>query len=61
MEKLHISVSPHIRSAITTQKIMLDVIIALLPAAIAGGIIFGLSALWVILTCIISSVALLLF
>lgn len=57
MEKLHISVSPHIRSAITTQKIMLDVIIALLPAAIAGCIIFGLSALWVILACVISSVA----
>ncbi len=57
MEKLHISVSPHIRSAITTQKIMLDVVIALLPAAIAGCIIFGLWALWVILTCIISSVA----
>ena len=54
--KLHISVSPHIRSAITTQKIMLDVIIALLPAAIAGCIIFGLSALWVILVCILSSV-----
>ena len=57
MEKVHISVSPHIRSAITTQKIMLDVIIALLPAAIAGCIIFGLSALWVILACVISSVA----
>lgn len=57
MEKLHISVSPHIRSAITTQKIMLDVVIALLPAAIAGCIIFGLSALWVILACVISSVA----
>ncbi len=56
MEKLHISVSPHIRSSITTQKIMLDVVISLIPAAIAGCIIFGLSALWVILTCILSSV-----
>ncbi len=54
--KLHISVSPHIRSAITTQKIMLDVIIALLPASIAGCILFGLSALWVILVCVLSSV-----
>lgn len=54
--KLHISVSPHIRSSNTTQKIMLDVLIALFPAAIAGCIIFGLSALWVILTCVASSV-----
>lgn len=54
--KLHISVSPHIRSAVTTQKIMLDVAISLLPAAIAGCIIFGLSALWVILVCVLSAV-----
>ena len=45
---LHISSSPHIRSSITTSKIMLDVIISLLPAAIAGVIIFGLRALAVI-------------
>ena len=57
MEKLHISVSPHVRSSITTQKIMLDVVIALIPAAIAGCIIFGLSALWIILACVLSSVA----
>ncbi len=56
MDKLHISVSPHIRSGNTTQKIMLDVVIALLPAAVAGCIIFGLSALWVILTCTASAV-----
>ncbi|MBE6777142.1 MAG: RnfABCDGE type electron transport complex subunit D [Ruminococcaceae bacterium] len=54
--KLHISVSPHIRSSNTTQKIMLDVAIALSPAAIAGCMIFGLSALWVILTCVASSI-----
>lgn len=54
--KLHISVSPHIRSSNTTQRIMLDVAIALLPTTIAACIIFGLSALWVILTCVISSV-----
>lgn len=54
--KLRISVSPHIHSNITTQKIMLDVIIALLPAAVAGCIIFGLSALWVLVVCIASCV-----
>ncbi len=57
MDKLHISVSPHIRSKISTQSIMLDVVISLLPATIAGCIIFGISALWVILACVISSVA----
>lgn len=54
--KLRISVSPHIRSSITTTKIMLDVIIALLPAAVAGVIIFGLSALAVLAVCIAASV-----
>ncbi len=53
---LRISVSPHIRSNITTKKIMLDVAISLLPASIAGVIIFGLSALWVILTCVAAAV-----
>ena len=41
----------------STADIMLDVLIALLPAAVAGVVIFGLSALWVILTCVISCVA----
>ncbi len=53
MEKmLHISVSPHIHGNKTTQNVMLDVIIALLPATIAGVILFGLNALFVILTCV---------
>lgn len=50
--KLHISVSPHIHSKRTTQKIMLDVLISLLPAAIAGVVIFGLDALLVIAVCV---------
>ena len=58
MEKLlHISVSPHIHGNKTTRGVMLDVIIALLPAAIAGVILFGLNALFVILTCVVSAVA----
>lgn len=56
MDKLHISVSPHIRSNNSTQRIMLDVIIALLPATVAGCIIFGISSLLVILSCVASSV-----
>ena len=52
-----LSTSPHIHNGMSTAGIMLDVLIALLPAAIAGVVIFGLSALWVILTCVISCVA----
>ena len=54
--KLHISVSPHIRAKRTTRGIMLDVIIALLPATIAGVVIFGLRALAVIGVCVASAV-----
>ena len=48
MDKLQVSVSPHIHAKKTTSNIMLDVIIALLPATVAGVIIFGLRALAVI-------------
>lgn len=52
MQKLTVSPSPHIRSSMTTQKIMLNVIIALCPAVIASCIIFGLRALFLILVCV---------
>ncbi len=55
MEKLIVSPSPHIRSGMTTQKIMLNVIIALCPAIIASGIIFGLRAIFLILICVATS------
>ncbi len=45
MAKLVVSTSPHIRSSSTTQRVMLDVIIALLPATVAGIVIFGWLAL----------------
>ena len=53
MDKFISSVSPHITSKRTTQKIMLDVIIALIPAGIASVIIFGLRALLVIGVCVL--------
>lgn len=53
---LILSVSPHIRSGITTRRIMLDVVISLLPAAIAGTIIFGVRALAVIAVCVASAI-----
>ncbi len=50
--KLIASVSPHISGRKTTQSIMLDVIIALAPAAVASVIIFGLRALLVMGVCV---------
>ncbi|MCQ2440551.1 MAG: RnfABCDGE type electron transport complex subunit D [Clostridia bacterium] len=47
---LNVSSSPHIRHFDTTKGIMADVIIALLPAAIYGCILFGFRA--VILLCV---------
>lgn len=55
MEKLIVSPSPHLRSGMTTQKIMLNVIIALCPAVIASGIIFGFRAILLILICVATS------
>ena len=54
---LHVSVSPHIHGKKSTTGIMLDVILALLPASVAGVLLFGLSALWVIATCVVTAVA----
>lgn len=56
MSQLHLSSSPHIHRNRNTTGIMLDVIIALLPATVAGFIIFGIKALSVVLMCIAVSV-----
>lgn len=49
---LNISASPHVRSKTDTQSIMMDVTIALIPAAAFGVYNFGLNSLLIILTCI---------
>ncbi|MGN1111030.1 MAG: RnfABCDGE type electron transport complex subunit D, partial [Oscillospiraceae bacterium] len=51
MNKLFVEASPHIRSAWTTQKVMLNVIIALCPALVASVVIFGLKALLLTVIC----------
>ena len=56
MNKFIVSSSPHIRTADTTPRIMLDVLIALLPTSIAGCILFGWRALLVLAVCVASSV-----
>ena len=55
MEKLIVSSSPHIHSKTTTRGIMLDVLIALTPAAIASVVLFGLKALLIIATSVVSA------
>lgn len=51
MNKLFVEASPHIRSAWTTQKIMMNVLIALCPALIASTYIFGIKALVLTVIC----------
>ncbi|MDR1204364.1 MAG: RnfABCDGE type electron transport complex subunit D [Peptococcaceae bacterium] len=45
LEKMYVAPSPHIRDKHTTQRIMADVLIALLPAAAAAVYFYGASAL----------------
>lgn len=51
MNKLfHVSASPHVRSKDSTKTIMRDVVIALLPAVLAGIWVFKMDAVLVLLT-----------
>jgi RnfABCDGE-type electron transport complex D subunit len=57
MEKFfNLSSNPHMRDGATTSLIMAEVIIALLPASAFGIYNFGISALFVIITAILSAV-----
>ena len=55
--KLVVSVSPHIYSAESSARIMWAVTLSLLPAGVAGIIIFGLASFWVILVSVATAVA----
>lgn len=56
-EKLFtVSSSPHIKSKDSVNTIMRDVVIALMPALIAGVIYLGIGALTVTVTCVVSCV-----
>lgn len=54
---LNVSSSPHVRSKDTTQSIMTDVAIAMIPAAAFGVYQFGLQALLVLLLTVAACVA----
>ena len=53
---LILSSAPHIHTKDTSRRIMLDVIIALLPAVVASVVIFGVKALGIIAACVIAAV-----
>lgn len=54
---LNVSSSPHVRSSLTTHKIMYQVILSLMPVTILGVWNYGMQALSVILASVISAVA----
>ena len=56
MAKLTVSAAPHIHSGASTNRIMLDVVLSLLPAAAAAVVIFGTKSLVVILACVLTAV-----
>ncbi|MBQ8026454.1 MAG: RnfABCDGE type electron transport complex subunit D [Oscillospiraceae bacterium] len=56
MSNYIVSASPHIRDRVTSQRIMLDVIIALVPALIAAIAVFGLRAALVVFVCVATCV-----
>lgn len=51
MDKLIVSYAPHVRTERSTQRLMLDVIIALVPAMMMGIWAFGIRALIMLLVC----------
>ncbi|MGM9626182.1 MAG: RnfABCDGE type electron transport complex subunit D [Eubacteriales bacterium] len=54
--KLTVSTSPHIKSAVTTRSIMIDVLIALIPSFIWGIYVFGPRALTITAAAVLSAI-----
>ena len=55
--KPHMSASPHLRNRLTTGKVMLQVLLSLLPAAVVGVCANGFHAFLVIAVCMLSAMA----
>ena len=53
---LNVSPSPHTHAKDSTQKLMLDVVLALVPAFIASVFYFGMGAIIVTVTSVVSCV-----
>lgn len=56
LSKITVSPAPHVSAKLSTQRVMGDVLIGLLPAVIAAGIFFRLRALVVIAVCVAACV-----
>ena len=56
MSKYVVSSSPHLRDSVSTARIMQDVVIALLPAAVAGVLFFGYRAAVIIALSVAAAV-----
>lgn len=56
-DRLTVSFSPHLHKEESVSRIMWMVVISLLPAAAAAVVLFGISALWVIILGVISALA----
>ena len=56
MENLIAVNAPNLQKKPTTRRVMIDILIALLPATVAAVVLFGLKALLVIATCVAASV-----
>ncbi|OAA30971.1 electron transporter RnfD [Kosmotoga arenicorallina S304] len=53
--KLTVAAAPHLRSKDDVRKVMLDVLIALIPASVAAVIFFGMQALLLIVVSMVSA------
>ena len=53
---LTVASSPHIRGNFSTRRIMLDVVLALLPAILAGILVLGIRSLLVVLVCFAAAI-----
>ncbi|MBU1630685.1 MAG: RnfABCDGE type electron transport complex subunit D, partial [Candidatus Omnitrophica bacterium] len=56
MNKLTISISPHIKDKTSVKSIMWGVVVAISPAVVWGVLFFQAHALYLVLTCIVTAV-----
>ena len=55
--ELYVSILPHIHSGRSVRRMMIETVIALVPALFAGWFFFGLDALKIVIISAISAVA----
>nr|WP_245612679.1 RnfABCDGE type electron transport complex subunit D [Kosmotoga pacifica] len=55
MMKLTVAAAPHLRSGDDVRKVMIDVLIALIPASVAAVVLFGMKALLLIIISMVSA------